>query len=59
MLASSALKSASVPAERVDHIVQDIERGGVLLAVHADRNDLDKIRELLAATRPRELDIVN
>jgi hypothetical protein len=56
---ASALKSAGVPAERVEHIVQDIERGGVLLAVHAERNDLGKIRELLASARPRELDVVN
>jgi hypothetical protein len=31
----------------------------VLLAVHAERLDLDKIRELLESARPRELDVVN
>ena len=36
----SALKNAGVPAERVDHIVRDIEQGGVLLAVHAAAIDL-------------------
>ena len=56
---ASALKNAGVPAGHVDHIVEDIERGGVLLAVHAADIDLDKIRELLASTRPRELDVVN
>ena len=56
---ASALKNAGIPAGRVDHIVEDIERGGVLLAVHAAAIDLDKIRELLASTRPRELDVVN
>ena len=38
---------------------EDIERGGVLLAVHAAPIDLDTIRELLASARPRELDVVN
>jgi len=56
---ASALKNAGIPAGRVDHIVEDIERGGVLLAVHAAAIDLDKIRELMASTRPRELDVVN
>ena len=56
---ASALKNAGVPAERVDHIVEDIERGGVLLAVHAEPEDLDGIRELLGSARPRELEVVN
>jgi len=56
---ASALKNAGVPSERADHIVQDIESGGVLLAVHAVPVDVDKIREVLASARPRELDVVN
>ena len=57
---ASALKNAGVPAERADHIVEDIERGGVLLAVHAADIDLDKIREaagLDAAARARRREL--
>jgi hypothetical protein len=56
---ASALKNAGVPSERADHIVRDIESGGVLLGVHAAPADLEKIREVLASARPRELDVVN
>jgi hypothetical protein len=55
---ASALKNAGVPAERADHIVAEIERGGVLLAVHASPVALDTIRGALASANPRELDVV-
>ena len=55
---ASALKNAGVPAERADHIVAEIERGGVLLAVHALPVALDTIRGALASANPRELDVV-
>ena len=55
---ASALKTAGVPGERADHIVREIERGGVLLAVHASPVELDTIRAALASASPRELDVV-
>src|SRR5829696_9149471 len=54
-----ALKAAGVPADRAAQIVRDIERGAVLLAVHASPVGLEAVREALASTRPRDLDVVN
>jgi hypothetical protein len=55
---ASALKNAGVPGERADHIVREIERGGVLLAVHASPVGLETIRAALSSAGPRELDVV-
>jgi hypothetical protein len=54
----SALKTAGVPAERAAQIQKDIERGAVLLAVHASPVALEAIRSALASASPRELDVV-
>ena len=60
----SALKTAGAPrrvrcpAERAAQIQKDIERGAVLLAVHASPVALEAIRSALASASPRELDVV-
>ena len=55
---TSALKAAGVPPDRADQIWQDIERGGVLLAVHASPVALDAIREAVTSANPREIEVV-
>ena len=54
---ASALKSAGVPADRAEHIQREIERGSVLLAVHASPVGLEAIREALTSAAPREVEV--
>ena len=54
---ASALKSTGVPADRAEHIQREIERGSVLLAVHASPVGLEVIREALTSAAPREIEI--
>jgi hypothetical protein len=55
---ASALQSAGVPADRADALQREVERGAVLLGVHAD-SDVAAIREALAAAGATVVETAN
>jgi hypothetical protein len=56
---ASTLKAAGVPDARADQMQDAVERGGVLLGVHAAADQVEPVRTALHSAAPLELDVAN
>jgi hypothetical protein len=56
---ASTLKASGVPGPRAYQMEEAVERGRVLLAVHATPEQVGFVKEALGSAEPLELDIAN
>lgn len=56
---ASTLKASGVPGPRADQMEEAVERGSVLLAVHAAPDQVAIVREALGSADPLEIDLAN
>ena len=56
---ASTLKASGVPGPRADQMEEAVERGSVLLAVHATPDQVAIVREALGSADPLEIDLAN
>jgi hypothetical protein len=56
---ASTLKASGVPGPRADQMEEAIERGSVLLAVHATPDQVEIVREALGSAEPLAVDLAN
>lgn len=56
---ASTLESSGVAADRADALEREVERGAVLLGVHADHRDVTAIREALASAGATTVETAN
>ncbi len=53
---SSILSTVGVPAGRAELLQREVGRGGVLLGVHVEPSDVDRVRETLASSGSTQLE---
>jgi hypothetical protein len=56
---ASTLKASGVPGPRARQMEEAVERGSVLLAVHATADQVGIVKEALASAEPLELHLTN
>ena len=56
---AATLKASGVPGPRAEQIEEAVERGRVLLAVHATADQAGIVKEALVSAEPLELDVAN
>jgi hypothetical protein len=56
---ASTLKAAGVPGPRAEQLEEGVERGRVLLAVHATPDQVGPVREALGSAEPLEVEMAN
>jgi hypothetical protein len=55
---ASVLKSAGLPQERAEALQRGVAQGAVLLGVHVALPDVDRVRDVLSASGPTQLEMV-
>ena len=55
---ASVLKSAGLPNERAEALQREVAQGAVLLGVHVEPQDVDRVRQSLSAAGPTQLETV-
>lgn len=56
---AATLKASGVPGSRAEQMEEAVERGSVLLAVHATADQVGTVKEALISAAPLELDVAN
>ena len=55
---ASVLKSAGLPQERAEALQRGVTQGAVLLGVHVELPDVDRVRDVLSASGATQLEMV-
>jgi hypothetical protein len=55
---ASVLRSAGLPNERAEALQREVAQGAVLLGVHVESQDVDRVRQSLSAAGPTQLETV-
>ena len=55
---ASVLKGAGLPEERAEALQRGVAQGAVLLGIHVALPDVERVRDVLSASRATQLDVV-
>ena len=56
---ASVLAGAGVPGDRAEHLQHEVERGAVLLGVHAAGGQVEAVRDALVSSGAREIELAS